>query len=175
MLANTGSERIHGTTTPLSASRTADGVRIDGRCEYLSLSSVADIVLFKAELADSSHAVLCAADLRASTVRVGQWKFSGKMELSDTSSVTFVDHRVPDGHYLVVPDHAELGCISDYQRSWFHLFIAEIYRARVEHLRATWGLPESAEHGANRSEVARRRRQSLQLLDEYARVSTWRR
>jgi hypothetical protein len=168
LLANTGSERIHGTTTPLSATRTAHGLYINGRCEYLSLSSIADIVLFKAELAESNHTVLCAADLRASSVRIGQWKFSGAMELSDTSSVTFVDHRVPDGHYLVVPDHAELGCISDYQRSWFHLFIAEIYDARVEHLRTACGLPEPAEHGANRSEVARLRRQSLQLLDEYS-------
>jgi hypothetical protein len=168
LLANTGSERIHGTTTPLTATRSADGVYVNGRCEYLSLSSIADIVLFKAELADSNHTVLCAADLRASSVRVGQWKFSGAMELSDTSFVTFVEHRVPNGHYLVVPDHAQLDCISDYQRSWFHLFIAEIYLARAEHLRATCGLSESTEHGANRSEVARLRRQSLQLLDEYS-------
>jgi alkylation response protein AidB-like acyl-CoA dehydrogenase len=167
LLANTGSERIHGTTTPLTATRTAGGLYINGRCEYLSLSSIADIVLFKAELAGSQHTVLCAADLRTSSVRIGQWKFSGAMELSDTSSVTFVDHRVPNGHYLVVADHAELGCIADYQRSWFHLFIAEIYLARVEHLRATCRLSESAEHGANLSAVARLRRRSLQLLDEY--------
>ena len=147
ILANTGSERSNGTTTPLIATRAADGVRINGRCEYLSLSSVADIVLFKAQLADSNHAVLCAADLRASTVRIGQWKFSGAMELSDTSSVTFVDHRVPNGHYLIVPDDAGLGCISDYQRSWFHLFIAEIYLARVEHLRARAAC-RGAEHSA---------------------------
>ncbi|MGH8238410.1 MAG: hypothetical protein ACREXP_15510, partial [Steroidobacteraceae bacterium] len=157
ILANTGSERSNGSTTPPIATRAPDGVRIDGRCEYLSLSSVADIVLFKAQLADSTHAVLCAADLRASTVRVGQWKFSGAMELSDTSPVTFVNHRVPDGHYLIVPDDAGLGCISDYQRSWFHLFIAEIYLARLEHLGS-----------ANRSEVARLRQQSPRLLDDFA-------
>jgi hypothetical protein len=168
LLANTGSERIHGTTTPLVATRAADGVYINGRCEYLSLSSIADIVLFKAELADTNHTVLCAADLRASSVRIGQWRFGGAMELSDTSPVTFVDHRVPNGHYLLVPDQAELGCISDYQRSWFHLFIAEIYLARVEHLRATCGLHDSAEHRANRIDVARLRRQSLQLLDDYS-------
>jgi hypothetical protein len=164
ILANTGSERSSGTTTPPLARRTADGVRIDGRCEYLSLSSVADIVLFKAQLEDSHDAVLCAADLRASTVRIGPWKFSGEMELSDTSSVTFVDHRVPNGHYLIVPDDAGLGCISDYQRSWFHLFIAEIYLARVMHLRSAWELPDS---GASLSEVARLRQQSLQLLDDF--------
>lgn len=168
LLANTGSERINGTTTPLVATRAADGVRIDGRCEYLSLSSIADIVLFKAQLADSNHAVLCAADLRTSSVRIGQWKFSGAMELSDTSSVTFVDHRVPDGHYLIVPDQAQLGCISDYQRSWFHLFIAEIYLARVEYLRGAGGLPQMPEYSANRSEVARLRQQSLQLLDDFS-------
>ncbi len=156
ILANTGSERSNGTTSPLIATRGPDGVRIDGRCEYLSLSSVADIVLFKAQLADSSHAVLCAADLRASSVRVGQWKFSGAMELSDTSAVTFVNHRVPEGHYLIVPDDAGLSCISDYQRSWFHLFIAEIYLARVEHL-----------GGARTDEVTKLRQESLRLLDDY--------
>lgn len=168
LLANTGSERIHATTTALIATRAADGVYINGRCEYLSLSSIADIVLFKAELADTNHTVLCAADLRARSVRVGPWKFRGAMELSDTSSVTFVDHRVPNGHYLIVRDHAELGCISDYQRAWFHLFIAEIYLARVEHLRGICRLPGTAEHSLNRAEAARLRRQSLQLLDEYS-------
>ena len=167
LLANTGSERTNGTTTPLVATRTAGAVLIDGRCEYLSLSSVADIVLFKAQLADSENAVLCAADLRASTVRIGPWKFSGAMELSDTSSVTFAGHRVPDGHYLIVPDDAGLGCISDYQRSWFHLFIADIYLARVEHLRNACGMAQTAEHNVNRSDVARLRQQSLQLLDGY--------
>ena len=156
ILANTGSERTNGTTTPLIATRAAGGVRIDGRCEYLSLSSVADIVLFKAQLADSPCAVLCAADLRASTVRIGQWRFSGAMELSDTSSVMFLGHRVPNGHYLIVPEDAELSCISDYQRSWFHLFIAEIYLARVQHL-----------GGASSEEVARLRQRSLRLLDEF--------
>lgn len=157
LLANTGSERTHGSSTPLIATRSTDGVRIDGRCEYLSLSSVADIVLFKAQLAGSDYAVLCAADLRASTVRIGRWKFSGPMELSDTSPVTFVGHRVPNGHYLIVPDDAGLGCISDYQRAWFHLFIAEIYRARVEHLGAASG-----------DEVSQLRQQSLRLLDVFS-------
>ncbi len=157
LLANTGSERTNGTGSPLIATKSAHGIRIDGRCEYMSLSSVADIVLFKAQLADSNHAVLCAADVRASTVQIGQWRFTGAMELSDTSPVTFVGHRVPEGHYLIVPDDAGLGCISDYQRSWFHLFIAETYLARVEHL------------GGERSEeVARLRQESLRLLDDFA-------
>jgi len=168
LLANTGSERTNGTTTPPRATRTAGGVLIDGRCEYLSLSSVADVVLFKAQLADSDNVVLCAAELRASTVRIGEWKFSGPMELSDTSSVTFVSHRVPEGHYLIVPDDAGLGCISEYQRSWFHLFIAEIYLARVEHLRDVYGLPQTEQHSASRSDVTRLRQCSLQRLDDYS-------
>ena len=168
ILANAGSERTNGSTTPPVATKTSDGVRIDGRCEYMSLSSVADIVLFKARLADSSNAVLCAADLRAPSVRIGPWKFSGSMELSDTSSVTFVSHRMHEGHYLIVPDDDELGCVSSYQRSWFHLFIAEIYLARLEYLRGIAGLARAPEHVASRSEVARLRHESLHLLDEFA-------
>jgi hypothetical protein len=157
LLANTGSERSDGGGSPLLATQASDGIRIDGRCEYMSLSSVADIVLFRAQLAGSNHVALCAADVRASTVQIGPWKFSGAMELSDTSPVTFVGHRVPRGHYLIVPDDAGLGCISDYQRSWFHLYIAETYLARVEHL------------GGERSEeVARLRRESLRHLDDFA-------
>jgi hypothetical protein len=168
ILANAGSERTNGTTTVPFATKTADGVRIDGRCEYMSLSSVADIVLFKAQLVDSSNAVLCAADLRAPSVRIGPWKFSGSMELSDTSSVTFVDHRVREGHYLIVPDDGELGCVTSYQRSWFHLFIAEIYLARVDYLQSMAGLPQTPEHVANRGAVSGLRHESLRLLDDFA-------
>ena len=167
ILANAGSERTSGTTTPPVATKTTDGVLIDGRCEYMSLSSVADIVLFKARLADSTNAVLCAADLRAPSVRIGAWRFSGNMELSDTSAVTFVSHRVREGHYLIVPDDEDLGCVSSYQRSWFHLFIAEIYLARLEYLRNMAGLAQTPEHGASRSAVARLRQESLRLLDDF--------
>ena len=169
ILANTGSERSNGTTTPPIATRAPDGVRIDGRCEYLSLSSVADIVLFKAQLADSNHAVLCAADLRASTVRIGQWKFSGAMELSDTSSVTFVDHRVPDGHYLIVPDDAGLGCITDYQRS----LVSPVHRGDLS--RASRASAQHVRHGRTRTTARVQRSGSPQaaVAASARRLSLW--
>ena len=99
LLANTGSEaHPRNDHFLLIATRAADGVYINGRCEYLSLSSIADVVLFKADLADTNQAVLRVAHLRARSVRVGPWKFSGATDLWDTSSVTFVDHRVANGH-----------------------------------------------------------------------------
>ena len=65
ILANAGSERARGTESPLIAARDASGLTIEGTCEYMSLSSVADVVLFKAHFADSLETALCAADLRA--------------------------------------------------------------------------------------------------------------
>jgi hypothetical protein len=168
ILANAGSERAQGADQPLIATQCADGIRIDGTYEYMSLASVADIVFFKAKLADSDRAVLCAADLRADSVRIGKWKFSGSMRLSDTSSATFTSHVVPQGRYLLVPDDDALRCISDYQRCWFHLFLAEMYLARLEHLHRVWGLPRSAEHVVSLNEMSRLREYSLHLLDHFS-------
>ena len=166
ILANTGSERSNGTSTPLIATKAADGVRIDGRCEYLSLSSVADIVLFKAQLADSNHAVLCAADLRASTVRIGPWKFSG-----DDGAVGHVtgDVRRPSRAGWALPDRAGR-CRTGLHHGLPEIVVSPVHRgdlsrasrASARHVR----LPETPEHSANRSEVARLRQQSLQLLDD---------
>src|SRR5262245_8599413 len=68
ILANAGSDRTGGAHHCLVASQDAEGIRIDGTFEYMSLATVADVVLFKARLADSRCTVLCAADLRADSV-----------------------------------------------------------------------------------------------------------
>jgi alkylation response protein AidB-like acyl-CoA dehydrogenase len=69
ILANAGSERTRGADHSLVARQDAEGIRIDGTFEYMSLATVADVVLFKARLADSNCTVLCAADLRVDSVR----------------------------------------------------------------------------------------------------------
>jgi hypothetical protein len=140
ILANAGSERARGADQPVIAIRSADGIQVDGTYEYMSLASVADIVFFKAPLVNDDCMVLCAADLRANSVRVGSWKFSGSMRLSDTASVMFMNHCVPHGRYLLVPNDDGLRCMSEYQRCWFHLFLADIYLARLERLHHVWGL-----------------------------------
>jgi hypothetical protein len=168
ILANTGSERTRSAAPPLIATRSTDGIRIDGTCEYMSLASVADVVFFEAKLADSDCAVLCAADLKAESVRIGGWKFGGSMRLSDTSSATFVSHRVPLGRYLIAPDDSGLQCVADYQRCWFHLFLAEINVARLEVLHRVWRLPQSAERVVSLNEASRLREYSLRLLDSFS-------
>jgi hypothetical protein len=168
ILANAGSERARGSDQPVVATQAADGIRIDGTYEYMSLASVADIALFKAPLINGDCTVLCAADLRADSVRIGNWKFSGSMRLSDTSSVTFTNHWVPQGRYLLLPNDAGVRCIADYQRCWFHLFLADIYFARLERLHHVWGLPRSAEHIVSLNEVSRLREYSLRLLDDFS-------
>ena len=168
ILANAGGERTRGACHSLVARQDADGIRIDGTFEYMSLASVADVVLFKAPLVDSACTVLCAADLRADSVRIGDWRFSGSMRLSDTSSVTFASHRVPDGQYVLVADDEVLGCTSDYQRCWFHLFLAEMYLARLERLHHVWGLRRSAEELMSLNELSQLREYALRLLDDFS-------
>jgi hypothetical protein len=166
ILANAGGERSGGALHSLVAHQDAQGIRIEGTFEYMSLASVADVVLFKAPLANGNGAALCAADLRADSVRIGQWQFSGSMRLSDTSSVTFAGHRVPHGRYVLISDEEAVHCASDYQRCWFHLILAELYLARVQRLHQVWGLPRSAEQIMSLNELAQLREYGLRLLDD---------
>jgi hypothetical protein len=129
---------------------------------------VADVVLFRARWAEGHGTVLCAADLRAGSVRVGDWRFSGGMRLSDTSSVTFDRHRVPHGRYVLVADDDVVHCTSDYQRCWFHLFLADMYLARLERLHQVWRLPRSSEEIVSLNELAQLRRYALRLLDDFS-------
>ena len=168
ILANAGSERTRGDHHSLVARQEAEGIRIDGTFEYMSLATVADVVFFKARLASSNSTVLCAADLRADSVRIGGWKFSGRMRLSDTSSVTFAGHLVPHGRYVLVADDEILHCTSDYQRCWFHLFLAELYLARLERLHQVWELRRSAEQIMSLNELSQLRAYALRLLDDFS-------
>jgi hypothetical protein len=168
IVANAGGERTQGAHPSVLARQDAGGVRIDGTFEYLSLASVADVVFFQARLVDGNCTVLCAADLQAGSVRIGDWRFSGSMRLSDTSSVTFTRHRVPHGRYVVVEDDAVVRWISDYQRCWFHLFLAEIYLARLERLHRVRGLPRSAEQILSLDELSQLREYALRLLDDFS-------
>ena len=167
ILANAGSERSRTTEHPLVARREADGVRIDGTCEYMSLATVADVVLFKARLATGAGTALCAADLRAETVRIGDWRFSGNMRLSDTCPVTFDGHSVPQGRFVIVADDETLRCTSDYQRCWFHLFLADMYLARVQRLHDSWAVRRSRELVMSLNELAQLRAYALRLLDDF--------
>jgi hypothetical protein len=168
ILANAGSDRTRETDHSLVARQDADGIRMDGTFEYMSLASVADVVFFKARLANSNCTVLCAADLRADSVRIGGWRFSGSIRLSDTSSVTFAGHLVPHGRYVLVADDEVLRCSSDYQRCWFHLFLAEMYLARLERLHQVWGLRRSAEQIMSLNELSQLRAYALRLLDDFS-------
>jgi hypothetical protein len=166
ILANAGGERTRGAGPSLIAHPDGDGIRIDGTFEYVSLATVADVVLFKARVENSDCTALCATDLRAESVRIGDWRFSGSMRLSDTSSVTFEGHRVPHGRYVILADDDALRCTSDYQRCWFHLFLAELYLARLERLHEVWGLRRSAEQIMSLNELSQLREYALRLLDD---------
>ena len=168
ILANAGGERTRGAQHCLVARQDAEGIRVDGTFEYMSLASVADVVLFKALLAGGSGTAFCAADLRVDSVRMGGWRFTGSMRLSDTSSVAFAGHRVPHGRYVVVADDDVLRCASDYQRCWFHLFLADAYLARLERLHHQWGLRRPVEQIVSLNELSQLREYALRLLDDFS-------
>jgi hypothetical protein len=169
VIANAGSERTRGADEPIVATRTADGIRLDGRCEYMSLASVANLVFFKARLADSDSIVLCAADLRTPGVQIGAWRFDGSMRMSDTCSVAFDAHLVRSGRYLTVDEDGSLQCVSAYQRAWFHLFVAEVYLARLQRLQSSWALPTSTDLMMSLNELVQLREYSLRLFDAFGR------
>jgi hypothetical protein len=168
ILANAGSDRTGGAGHSVVAHRDAGGIRLTGTFAYMSLATVADLVFFNAPLADTRHTVLCAAGLRVDSVRIGGWRFPGTMRFSDTSPVTFTDHLVPRGRYVIVSNDEALHCTSDYQRCWFHLFLAEVYLARLHRLHAIWGLRRTAEQVVSLNEVAQLREYALRLLDEFS-------
>jgi len=167
IVANTGSERSEGQRPALSATRSGEGIVIDGTCEYMSLASVADLVLLKVPLADSDFTVLCAAPLKGPGVSIGSWRFDGSMRLSDTASVTFNAHRLSPHQCVVVPSDEIFHCVADYQRSWFHLFLAEAHLARLEWLQQRWGLERSTEWVVHVNEMSHLREYALRLLDEF--------
>ena len=168
ILANAGGDLTRGAHPALIARQDGNGVRVDGTFEYMSLATVADVVFFKARMENSNSAVLCAADLRVDSVRIGSWRFSGRMRLSDTASVTFARHLVPHGRYVLVADDEVLRCTSDYQRCWFHLFLAEIYLARLERLHHVWGLRRVPEQIMSLNELSQLRAYALRLLDDFS-------
>jgi len=168
ILANAGSERAAGAHEPVTVTQTRGGFRVDGTYEYMSLANVADIVLFSAPLAGSSNAVFCAADLRADTVRIGGPKFRGSMRLSDTCSVSFDNHRVPNSRCTVIPSESALQCMAQYQRSWFQLLLGESYLARIGHLQRQWSLERTVAQIADLNELACMREYALRLLDDAA-------
>lgn len=167
ILANAGSERTRGPDEALVATPGGDGIMIDGACEYMSLSSVADLVLCKARLASTDCTIVFAADLKADSVHIGDWKFGGRMRMSDTASVRFIRHHVPQGRYVQMRDATGVQHVSDYQRCWFHVFLAEIHLARMERLREIWPLPDDISYRIGRNESLRLREYSLQLLDDF--------
>ena len=168
ILANAGSERAAGAHAPVQLTRTRAGIRVNGTFDYVSLANVADVVLFSAPLAGTPCSIFCAADLRRDSTRIGDSRFSGSMQLSNTCSVTFDNHLVPTDRYVVVPTESALDCMAQYQRSWFQLLLGESYLARIECLQRQWDVSRSTAEIASLNEVSLLREYSLRLLDEAA-------
>lgn len=171
ILANAGSERVAGSQSPVSLRRTLHGALVTGAFDYVSLANVADLVLFNAPL-DRQASLFCIASLHADTATVGEPRFSGAAKLSDTCSLRLEKHLVRNEHCVVVPTDTALGCMTQYQRSWFQLLASEAHLARLDFLRRRWQLPHSPEDMAGRNELKLLRDYALRLLDGAGVVGT---
>jgi hypothetical protein len=165
IVANTGGDRSQAPTISVRARRSANGFILHGTQEYMSLASVADAVFLKATIEGEDNDVLCLVNTRGVGVKIGAPRFSGSMRLSDTASIEFDGHPLARGGYVVLPRSSVVECLAMYQRSWFHLFIAEIYTARTLHLCAATGLAVTEEERMARNEIAHLRAYCLSLLD----------
>lgn len=170
ILANAGSERVAGAQSPVTLARTSSGALVTGAFDYVSLANVADLVLFNAPLGGQAS-LFCIASLHADTATVGEPRFSGAAKLSDTCSLHLGNHLVRNEHCVVVPTDTELGCMTQYQRSWFQLLAGEAHLARLDFLRRRWQLPHTPEDMAGRNELRLLRDYALHLLDGARTVS----
>lgn len=168
ILANAGSERVLGSPAPVRLTRVRGGVLLNGSFDYVSLANAADLVLFSAPHADGVD-LFCMARMSAHTARVGPPRFSGNMRLSDTCSVHFDNHLLERGDFVAIRREATLGCMTLYQRSWFHLLLVECYLARIDHLRQRHALPRGIEDLAARNELGLLRDYATRLLNEAGR------
>jgi alkylation response protein AidB-like acyl-CoA dehydrogenase len=174
ILANAGSERAAGAHAPVTLTRARDGVLVDGQYDYVSLANVADLVLFSAPITDGDAgdaSLFCIADLRSDRAYIGAPRFKGSMRLSDTCAVSFERQLLPPGRFAEVPNESALGCMTQYQRSWFQLLSGEAHLARIEFLRRQWNLPGCDGEVAGRNELALLRDYARRLLDEAAQAS----
>jgi hypothetical protein len=173
ILANAGSERVQGRQVPVSIARVPGGVQVDGAFDYVSLASVADLVLFSAPTSDGRN-LFCIADLRAGSARVGAPRFSGSMKVADTCPLTFERHLVPTGRFASIPADVALDCMTQYQRSWFQLLAGEAHLARMETLRKRWQMPRTPEDLMRANELALLRDYARRLLNDPAKPTAMR-
>jgi alkylation response protein AidB-like acyl-CoA dehydrogenase len=165
ILANAGGERAGDGICTVTVSREPDGVRANGTFDYVSLASVADLVLFSAPATTGDHVVFCAAEMRRNAVSIGESRFDGRMWLSDTHSVSFEDHFVATSSSIEVPTPGPLSTMAQYQRSWCQLLLGECYLARAQRLEAQWALPGNTSRKAALNELRMMKLYARHLLD----------
>lgn len=168
ILANAGSERVLGFPAPVRLTRIRRGVLLNGSFDYVSLANAADLVLFSAPLSEGVD-LFCMAKMSPDTTRIGPPRFTGNMQLSDTCSVHFDNHLLTRGDFVAIRREAALGCVTQYQRSWFHLLVGECYLARIDELSQRLALPRGCEQLVARNELALLRDYAGRLLNEAGR------
>ena len=145
LIANTGSVRTYGDPSvnhKIWATKATNGYLVNGKAPFMSLSEIADYLVFTATLDQGQQAVFFAP-YNKDQIEFGEAIFGKAMLGSFTKSLTF--HKLEVAHTSVIglqegaKGNAENEALV-YQRAWFQSLAAAPYLggalAMIEHLKA---------------------------------------
>ncbi len=133
LIANTGSVRtfkdVSGSKN-IIAQKEKDKYTINGEAPFMSLSGVADYVVFTAELPDGTKAVFFVP--LHDHIEFKHAVFGDTMQGSLTKSVAFKNLQVSSANVIKLDNSEEVRCeILVYQRSWFQALVPAPYLGAV--------------------------------------------
>jgi alkylation response protein AidB-like acyl-CoA dehydrogenase len=130
IVANSGSDSVHRANntrqSTTSAMRTAEGLLVNGQKTFVSLATVADLLIFTAELEGRSVSLYTTLKGNPS-VQTEESPFGEQMEASGTRSVTIGELRLPEENLVTGDGGVEHAQAHQFQRAWFEALIPAVY------------------------------------------------
>ncbi len=130
IVANSGSDSLYRSDnadkSATRAVRCPDGLLVTGHKTFVSLATVADVLMFTAEMEETGVVALYTALKDNPCIRLGDSPFGEAMESSGTRSVTFRGLRLSEDNVVsgVVVEHI---AAHRFQRAWFQALIPAVY------------------------------------------------
>jgi alkylation response protein AidB-like acyl-CoA dehydrogenase len=130
IIANSGSDSLHRSDnadkSATRAIRRPSGLIVTGHKTFVSLATVADLLMFTAELDQHGVVSLFTALKDNPLIHLGDSPFGEAMDPSGTRSVDFQDLRLPEDS-IVTSGHVDHLTAHCFQRAWFQALIPAVY------------------------------------------------
>lgn len=136
IIANSGSDSFHRSDnakqTATRAVRTTDGILVTGQKSFVSLATVADLLIFTAELEGTGVVSLYTSLKDNPCVHTEGSPFGAEMAPSGTRSIIFRGLRLPEDHVVTGGESAGFSHAHEFQRAWFQALIPAVYLGAAE-------------------------------------------